>query len=132
MIIGFFVIRAVAGDDAGTVAATGEVEAGRVFLATFLVLGVSFAWEAVATKLFGGTPMKRAFGMRVVQVESGDDVEWRHAIFRWGTLAIWSVIPVLSLFVPLILVIVSLTFVFTKPLRQAVWDLAAKTVVVDG
>ena len=27
--------------------------------------------------------------------------------------------------------VVSLVFLFTRPMRQAVWDLAAKTVVVD-
>lgn len=134
MIIGFIAFRAIAGEDAASVASTTDTDtdAGKVFLAAIVVLAVSFVWDAVATKLTGGTPMKRAFGMRVVQVDSGADVEWKHVIIRWGTLAIWSVIPVLSFFVPLILVIVSLVFLFSKLLRQAVWDLAAKTVVVEG
>jgi uncharacterized RDD family membrane protein YckC len=132
MLVGAVIIRAIAGDDAGTLAAADEVDTGSLFLATLVVLGLGFVWDAVATKFVGGTPMKRAFGMRVIQAESGAPVEWRHAIIRWGTIAIWSIVPVLSLFVPLILVIVSLVFLFTKPLRQAVWDLVAKTVVVDG
>jgi RDD family len=132
MIVGFVIIRSIAGDGVGTVTAAEDVDTGRLFLATALVLLVGFVWDAVATKIIGGTPMKRAFGMRVVQAGSGAPVGWRHAIIRWGTVAIWSVVPVLSLFVPLILVVVSLVFLYTKPLRQAVWDLTAKTVVVDG
>ncbi len=132
MLIGAVIVRAIAGDDAGTLAAADEVDTGSLFLATVIVLAIGFVWDAVATKFVGGTPMKRAFGMRVVQAETGAPVEWRHAIIRWGTIAIWSIVPVLSLFVPLILVIVSLVYLFTKPLRRAVWDLAAKTVVVDG
>ena len=33
-----------------------------------------FLWEAVCTKQFGGTPMKLALGMRVVQAETGAPV----------------------------------------------------------
>jgi uncharacterized RDD family membrane protein YckC len=69
--------------------------------------------------------------MRVVQAESGADLEWRHALIRWGTLAVWIVVPILSLFVPIVLAVVSLVFIFSKPRRQAVWDLTAKTVVVQ-
>ena len=37
----------------------------------------------------------------------------------------------LFLVINLVILIVSLVFLFTRPMRQAVWDLAAKTVVVD-
>lgn len=129
--IGYVVIELVAGEDSTTFT-TGEGDGGGLLAASLIVLAIAFVWDAVATKMIGGTPMKRAFGMRVVQAESGAEVEWRHAVIRWATFAIWTVIPFLSVIVPLILVVVSLVFMFTKPLRQAVWDRTAKTVVIDG
>jgi uncharacterized RDD family membrane protein YckC len=132
MALGTFAAALVAGDDVGTVQAGEEVDAGSALLTAFIVLLVGFAWEAVPTKLVGGTPIKRAFRMRVVQAETGGAIDWRESIIRWGVFGIWWVVPFLALPMLLILVIVSLVFLFTKPLRQAVWDRAAKTVVVDG
>ena len=91
-------------------------------------------WDAVLTKQFGGTPGKLVLGMRVVRADNGDRVEWSHAIIRWavpGALALVP-IPVLPGLVNFVIFIVSLVFIFTKPLRQAVWDLVAKTLVVKA
>jgi uncharacterized RDD family membrane protein YckC len=118
--------EALAGDDAA------GADVGRLVLASLLILGVSFVWEAVSTKLIGGTPMKRVLRLRVVDVTTREPVGWKQSIIRWGVFSIWFVVPVLSVLAPLVLVIVSLVFLFTKPLRRAVWDLAAKTVVVGG
>ena len=39
-------------------------------------------------------------------------------------------LPLLPGLINLVIVVVSLVFIFTKPLRQAVWDQIAKTLVV--
>ena len=87
----------------------------------------------MCTKQFGGTPMKLAFGMRVVLAETGALVEWQHAIVRWAVPGALALLPLATIgnLINLVIVVVSLVFLFTKPLRQALWDLAAKTVVVD-
>jgi uncharacterized RDD family membrane protein YckC len=94
---------------------------------------VGFVWDAVCTKLFGGTPMKLAFGMRVVQAETGAPVEWRHAVTRWAVPGALALVPLANFgdLISVIVYVVSLVFLFTKPRRQTVWDLAAKTVVVE-
>ena len=77
--------------------------------------------------------MKLAFGMRVVRADTGADVEWSHAIMRWAIPGAFGLIPIPFLpdLASLIVVIVSLVFIFSKPLRQAVWDQFAKTLVVS-
>jgi uncharacterized RDD family membrane protein YckC len=115
-----------------TGAVDDDVAFGTLLFAQLVGLAISFAWEPLLTKLKGGSPMKLAFGMKVVRADNGGPVEWSHSIIRWIVVAIWTFIPVLSFLAPLVLLIVSLVFLFTKPLRQAVWDLAAKTLVVKS
>ena len=129
----------LSGDDAAGFGGFGtDASVGRLYLLGLLGAAASFAWDAVCTKQFGGSPMKLAFGMKVVQEGSGADVEWEHAIKRWalpGALALIPPIAVLSALTSLaqiVLVIVSLVFIFSKPLRQAVWDQFAGTVVVTS
>lgn len=131
-IINLILIAALVPGDTGGVGGFGaDVSAGKVFAMALIGLAVGVVWDPVMTKVKGGTPMKLAFGMNVVRSDSGAPVEWSHAIIRWGVVAIWAIIPVLNFLVPLVLLIVSLVFLFTKPLRQTVWDLAAKTLVVS-
>lgn len=131
-VINLIVVGVVVSGDTGGLGGVGaDVSNGTLFVIGLIALAIGFVWDPVITKLKGGTPMKLAFRMNVVQTETGAPVEWRHVVIRWGVVAIWSIIPVLSLLVPLVMVVVSLVFLFTKPLRQAVWDLAAKTIVVD-
>lgn len=122
------------GDNAGVGGLGADASFGELYLFGLLTMAVGFVWDAVFTKQFGGTPMKLAFGMRVVRADDGGPVEWRHAIIRWavpGALALVP-LPVLPGLVNLVIVIVSLVFLFSKPLRQTVWDLAAKTLVVKA
>ncbi|NNE11650.1 MAG: RDD family protein [Ilumatobacter sp.] len=131
-IINLVLIGALLSGDTGSVGGLGaDVSAGKLFVIALIGLAVGFVYDPVITKLKGGTPMKLAFGMNVVRADTGGPVEWSHAVIRWGVVAIWAIVPVLSFLVPLVLLIVSLVFIFTKPLRQAVWDLAAKTLVVS-
>lgn len=122
------------GDDAGVGGFGADGSFGELYVLGLLGMAAGFVWDAVCTKQFGGTPMKLAFGMRVVRADDGGPVEWRHAIIRWavpGALALVP-LPVLPGLVNLVIIIVSLVFLFTKPLRQTVWDLAAKTLVVKA
>ncbi len=131
-IINLIVVGIVVSGDTGGFSGVGsDLSAGRVFVIGLISLAIGFVWDPVITKAKGGTPMKLAFGMNVVRADTGAPVEWSHAIIRWGVLAIWGIIPVLAVLVPLVMVVVSLVFIFTKPLRQAVWDQVAKTVVVN-
>lgn len=120
------------GDSPGFGGLGADASFGEVYTLGLLGMAAGFVWDAVSTKKFGGTPMKLAFGMRVVRADDGGPVEWRHAIIRWavpGALALIP-LPVLPGLINLVIVIVSLVFLFTKPLRQTVWDQVANTLVV--
>jgi uncharacterized RDD family membrane protein YckC len=123
----------LSGDDsAGFGGFGGDASFGKMYLIGLFGVAVGFVWDAVLTKLYGGTPMKLAFGMKVVRADNGGPVEWSHAITRWAIPGAFSLlpIPILPGLVNLVILIVSLVFIFTKPLRQAVWDQVAKTLVV--
>lgn len=129
-----FAALVLSGDDGAGFGGIGsDASFAKIYLLGVLGAAVGFVWDAVCTKQFGGTPMKLAFGMKVVQAGSGEPVEWRHAIIRWAVPGALALLPLggFSSIINLVVVIVSLVFLFTKPLRQAVWDLAAKTVVVE-
>ncbi len=128
-----FAAIVLSGDDSAGFGGFGsDASFGELYLLGLLGVAAGFVWDAVCTKQFGGTPMKLAFGMRVVRADNGGDVEWSHAILRWaipGALSLLP-IPVLPGLINIVVVIVSLVFIFSKPLRQAVWDQIAKTIVV--
>lgn len=129
-----FAAIVLSGDDDGGLGGFGaDASFGKVYLISLMGAAVGFVWDAVCTKQFGGTPMKLAFGMKVVQAGTGAPVEWSHAIIRWAIPGALALLPLANFggLINLVIVVVSLVFLFTKPLRQAVWDLAAKTVVVD-
>lgn len=129
-----FAAIVLSGDSEAGVAGIGtDASFGEVYLLGLLGAAVAFVWDAVCTKQFGGTPMKLAFGMKVVQAGSGAPVEWSHAIIRWAVPGALALLPLANIggVINFVIVVVSLVFLFTKPLRQTVWDLAAKTVVVD-
>jgi uncharacterized RDD family membrane protein YckC len=124
------------GDDTGGLGGIGvDASFGRLYLLAVLNAAAYFLWDAVPTKLYGGSPMKLAFGMRVVQ-QNGSAVEWEHAIKRWAIPGAFGLIPpivgvsVISSLAQFVIVVVSLVFIFTKPLRTAVWDLFADTMVI--
>lgn len=125
----------LSGDDSAGFGGFGaDASFGEIYTIGLLGVAAGFVWDAVLTKMFGGSPMKLAFGMRVVRADSGADVEWSHAIKRWSVPGAFSLIPipVLPGLANLIVLIVSLVFIFSKPLRQAVWDLFGGTLVVKN
>lgn len=130
-----FAALILSGDDSAGLAGFGaDASFGTTYLLGILGVAVGFVWDAVLTKLYGGTPMKLALGMKVVRADTGGPVEWSHAIIRWAIPGAFALIPipVLPGLANLIIVIVSLVFLFTKPLRQTIWDQFAKTLVVKS
>jgi uncharacterized RDD family membrane protein YckC len=118
-------------DDAGIAGVGGDANFGKLYLLALVSVAIWFVWDAVCTKQFGGTPMKIAFGMEVVQADTGAPVEWSNAIIRWAIPGAFALVPILGGLAGFVIFLVSLVFLFTKPLRRVVWDLAAKTIVVD-
>ena len=132
-LISFLVALALFGrDSAGFDGIGGKASFADVYVVSLIGVVVAFVWDAVMTRLYGGTPMKLAFGMRVVRADNGQQVEWSHAITRWAIPSSFALIPlpVLPGLLQAIVVIVSLVYIFSRPLRQAVWDQVAKTLVV--
>jgi uncharacterized RDD family membrane protein YckC len=133
-VINFLVALIVLGrDDAGGVSGMGA-DAGfwKLYVVSLIGIAIAFVWDAVLTRVYGGTPMKLAFGMRVVQADNGRRVEWSHAVKRWAIPGVFALIPIalVSVLLSVVVVVVSLVYIFTKPLRQTVWDQIAKTLVV--
>ena len=135
MVIGFGIAAFVlsGGDDAGFAGVGTDASFSRLYLLGVFGVVVGFVWDAVFTKQFGGSPMKLAFGMRVVRADTGGDVEWSHAIKRWAVAGALALIPIPLLpgLARLVIGIVSLVYLFSKPLRQTVADLVAATIVVS-
>jgi uncharacterized RDD family membrane protein YckC len=133
-VINYLVALVVLGtdDSAGFGGFGGDASFSKLYLVSVIGVAVGFLWDAVMTRMYGGTPMKLAFGMRVVRADNGQPVEWSHAITRWAIPGAFAVIPlpVLPGLLGFVVVVVSLVYIFTKPLRQAVWDQVAKTLVV--
>jgi uncharacterized RDD family membrane protein YckC len=101
----------------------GDASFTDLYVAALIGVVTTFVWDAV---------MKLVFGMRVVRSDNGQPVEWNHAITRWAIPGAFALIPLprLTGLFSAVVVIISLVFVFSKPLRQAVWDQVAKTLVV--
>jgi uncharacterized RDD family membrane protein YckC len=120
----------LSGDDsAGFAGFGGDIGAGDRFTINLFSLAIGFVYEAVLTKVKGGTPMKLAFGMQVVRTD-GSPVGWSESIIRWGFLGLIGIIPVLGPIAAFIIWIISIVFLFTDRLRQTVSDKVAKTMVL--
>lgn len=118
------------GDSAGFAGFGGDLTAGERFSLAVFGLVVGFLYEALITKMAGGTPMKLALGLRVVRAADGQPVGWNESLLRWGVVAVIGLIPGLGGLAGLVIGIVSLVFLFTDKLRQTVSDKVAKTLVV--
>ncbi len=105
---------------------SGQVAASMVSAIIVLL------YDGVATGLLGGTLMKKAFGMRVVNQSDGQPVTMQTALLRAAPLAVCTAIPVLGGIAALVMGIVSLIFLFSDKLRQTVSDKVAKTVVIKA
>ena len=132
--ITFLIAYAIVGDNdsAGFEGIDGDAGFVERYLLAVLGVAIGFVYDAVMTKLYGGSPMKLVFGMRVVRADNGGPPEWSHAIIRWAIPGAFALVPlaIMGGLLSVVVVVVSLVYLFTKPLRQAVWDQVAKTLVV--
>jgi uncharacterized RDD family membrane protein YckC len=120
------------GDSAGFAGFGGDISTGDRFAIGLFSLVIGFVYEALLTKVAGGTPMKLAFGMKVVRAVDGQPVGWSESLIRWGFLSVIGLIPVLGGIAAFIIWIISIVFLFTDKLRQTVTDKVAKTIVVSS
>jgi len=103
---------------------------GKLFLFLVISFGLSFVYEAVITAKAGGTPMKLAFGLRVVDAATGSPVGMQQSVIRWAVPGLAGIIPRIGRFISSICSIVSLVLLFTDQRHQTISDKAAKTLVV--
>jgi uncharacterized RDD family membrane protein YckC len=98
----------------------------------YSMLVVSFGWEAVCTAIFGGTPLKLATGLRVVQRGDGRRIGWAASLLRSVLAGAVVAVPlgVVSVIGGLVMYAVSLVLIAVRPAREALWDLVAGTVAV--
>ena len=118
------------GESAGFGGLGQDVDGGQVVAAIFIGIVVSFLYEAAITAVKGGTPMKLAFGMRVLRV-SGSPIDWGASTIRWAVFGLLPIFPIIGAIAAFVMAIISLVFLFTDKLRQTVPDKAAKTIVVS-
>lgn len=131
MILLIWSLVAVLAGGSTTTADGSDADGGAFLVVALINLVVAFVLDPVLTRYKGGSPMKLAFRFRVVRADDGLPVGWSHAIRRWLVPMPLLAIP-LGLFAAVIAIAISLAFIFTKPLRQAVWDLIGKTIVVTA
>ncbi len=105
--------------------------AGSAVLTAIIVL----LYDGVVTGLLGGTLMKKAFGMKVVNQSDGMQVNMQTALLRAApsaALALLGLIPILGGLAGFIVGVASLIMLFTDKMRQTVADKVAKTVVIKA
>lgn len=132
-IVNMVLFAALASGDGsfGAFGGTG-LSGAKLLLISLVGLAVGYVYDAVLTAKIGGTPMKRAFGMKVVSAADGSPVDLKQASIRWAVPGLIAIIPTLGGIIVFICVIISLVFLFTDSMRQTINDKAAKTIVVNG
>ncbi len=136
---GVFAAIILSGDDDAGLAGFGtDTSLGRAYLIGLLGVAVGFVWDAVSHEdVRRHADEVGRSGCRSCS-RTGPHVEWAHAIKRWAFPGAFGLVPPIAVvsallsLVQLVVVIVSLVFIFSKPLRTAVWDLFAGTVVVTS
>ena len=106
---------------------------GGTFNIGVILLSLVFGWliEAGLTATLGGSLGKLILGMRVVNASDGSTpVSWMTATIRWAVPGAFSIVPILGGLASIVVLLVSLIFLFTDKLRQTVSDKVAKTLVV--
>ncbi len=106
------------------------------FISAVVALAIGLAYEVVLTTQMGATLGKKIFNMKIV-TESGGAADQALIIKRsvpWIVVAAIAIIPIIggliSLLAGVVLVIVSIVFIFTDDQRRSVYDKAGATLVV--
>ncbi len=105
---------------------------GATAASSLVGAAIILLYDGVATGVMGGTLMKKAFGMKVVNQSDGQPVTMQTALLRAAPTAICTAVPLLGGLAGLVMGIVSLIFLFSDKLRQTVSDKLAKTVVIKA
>jgi uncharacterized RDD family membrane protein YckC len=104
---------------------------GASFFAVLAVLGlVQVLYHVGFVALKGQTPGAMVVKVKVVLRSDGAIPGWGPAFMRWVPNLV-SFVPCLGSFLAIGLLIWALVNLFSNPLRQTPYDLAAKTVVID-
>jgi uncharacterized RDD family membrane protein YckC len=103
-----------------------------VVLMTVVLTAVWFAYEVPASANSGQTLGKRLLGIKVVRVESEEQLGFGRSFRRWGRLGLPTLLWAVCCGLTFILQAIDCLFVvIDKPLRQALHDKSAATVVVQ-
>lgn len=114
----------------GTMPEAPEAISNLFLMMCVVASAVWFAYEVPGTANSGQTLGKRLVGIKVVRLESGDRVGFGRSLRRWGRLGLPTLLwPCFGIGVVLQF-LDCLFVVIDKPLRQALHDKAATTVVV--
>ncbi|MFC7549784.1 RDD family protein [Plantactinospora sp. GCM10030261] len=108
----------------------GEQAAGLQLVILLIVVALGFAYEVPAIAANGQTLGKRLMGIKVVSLGPDEPLGFGRAIRRWNTL---GGVPVFLWFccIGFVLQLVDCVYpLFDRPLRQALHDKLAQTVVV--
>ena len=100
---------------------------GGIILFTLAIYGVQVLYHVCFVAVKGQTPGAMLVKVKVVRLSDGQIPGWGPAIMRW----IPNLVGVLCSIASLALWIWALVNLFSNPLRQTPFDLAAKTVVID-
>jgi len=121
--------RAAAGESTANIASTERLD---LLLWTILLIGLAlwFAYEVPALANNGQTPGKRLLGIKVMRLESDDRLGFGRAVRRWYPLAMPTLLWVCAGFGLLIQIAGCSLVLLDRPLRLALHDRYAQTVVV--
>jgi uncharacterized RDD family membrane protein YckC len=128
-ILSFIVALAVGG---GGLFGRGDAGFGQWYLSIFLGVVIGWLYDAFLTSKIGGTPMKKAFGMRVVDAGTGSPVNLQQATMRWVIPGALGLVPILGGLIGFVVWIISLVFLFSDKMRQTISDKIGKTVVIES
>ncbi|MFK8022877.1 MAG: RDD family protein [Ilumatobacter sp.] len=133
VLIGFGYI-AIGSDTAQNASATAQFALAVVATAGSTILIVIY--EVVLTLVVGGTLGKKMVGTRVVGIEGDAELDARRLMLRMSPFiatSLLSVVPILGVLTgpaAFVIIVASVVFLYTDGQRQAVWDKAARTIVV--
>ncbi|MEV4481161.1 RDD family protein [Micromonospora coxensis] len=124
--------RAVAGDTSreGLPAVSTQAE-GLVVVMLLITTALWFAYEVPSMAAHGQTFGKRLMGVRAVPVEADQPLGFGRAMRRWSTLGLPTLLWYCFCFGLLLQFVDAVSALFDHPLRQALHDKRAQTVVVQ-
>lgn len=126
----YFLLIGLGASSSGSDAASGLFVGGMFMFMILATLG-QVAYEVAFIAIKGQTPGKMVMKVRVVRHSDGQIPGWGPAFMRWLP-SLVGLVPCVGSLLSLGLMIWALVNLFSNPLRQTPFDLAAKTVVVSA